>query len=461
MHWKKMNMKNIKRGALLLVLLLARPVMAQSDRLVDGIVAVVGENIVLKSDVDQQYKTQVRQAPEDKKVTKCGVFEELLLEKLLLHQAKIDSVTVSDDEVAMNIDRRIQVFIQQIGSRQKLEQYYGKSILEIKNQMTPLIKDQMVAQRMMQEIQKDIKITPSEVRAYYNEIPEDSLPVINTQIEYAEIVRFPDPTEEAEQEAIDRLKKLRKRIKEGTSFSTMAVLYSEDPGSAKKGGEYKGIKRGQFVKPFEAVAFNLEVGEISQPFKTEYGYHIVQLQMKRGEELDLRHILIKPKISPGQLRKSRDFLDSVRTLISQDTLTFGQAAQRFSDAEESRLNQGKVVNPNTGDTRWETGQLPKNIFYALEELKPGDLSKPVFFRNEEEKEGYRLLKLLQRREAHVANLTADYERIKQSALSAKKQDALKEWVDEKLTNTYLRVNNNYLECDFRQDWIQNSAKYAQ
>lgn len=449
------------RFAVLAVLVMLGASLQAQPKYVDGIVAVLGRNIVLKSDVDQQYESQARQAPEGQAASKCEVFENLLLEKLLLHQAKIDSVTVSEDEVEMNIDRRINVFIQQIGSRQKLEQYYDKSIVEIKEEMTPLIRDQMVAQRMMQEIHSDIEITPSEVRAYYNEIPEDSLPLINAEVEYSEIVRYPEPTEKARQEAIERLEKLKERIEEGSSFNTMAVLYSEDPGSAKKGGEYKGIQRGQFVKEFEAVAFNLEVGEISDPFRTEYGYHIVQLQMKRGQELDLRHILIKPKISPEQLSKAEDFLDSLRTVIQKDTLTFSEAARRYSNAEDSRLNGGKVVNPQTGDLRWETGQLPKNIFYALEDLEQDSISEPVFFRNEEEREGYRLVRLLNRTKAHVANLTSDYQRVKESALEQKKQEALQDWVEDKLNSTYVRVNNENLNCEFQRSWVEKSTRYVE
>lgn len=452
---------SLPRLSILAALIMLVSSLQAQPKYVDGIVAVLGRNIVLKSDVDQQYKSQARQAPEGQSVSKCEVFENLLLEKLLLHQAKIDSVTVSEDEVEMNIDRRINVFIQQIGSRQKLEQYYDKSIVEIKEEMTPLIRDQMVAQRMMQEIHSDIEITPSEVRSYYNDIPEDSLPLINAEVEYSEIVRYPEPTEEARQEAIDRLEKLKERIEEGSSFNTMAVLYSEDPGSAKKGGEYKGIQRGQFVKEFEAVAFNLEVGEISDPFRTEYGYHIVQLQMKRGQELDLRHILIKPKISPEQLSKAEDFLDSLRTVIRKDTITFAQAARRYSKAEDSRLNGGKVVNPQTGDLRWETGQLPKNIFYALEELEQDSISEPVFFRNEEDREGYRLVKLINRTKAHVANLTSDYQRIKEAALNQKKQEALQDWVEDKLNSTYVRVNNENLNCEFQRSWVEKSTRYVE
>lgn len=428
-------------------------------QLIDGVLAVVGKNIVLKSDLNQALEAQKKQNPQ-LQIDQCAVFEELLLEKLLLHQADLDSVEVSEEEVQANIDRRIEVFIQQIGSRQRLEQYYGKSILEIKEEMSELIRNQMTAQRMLQTINGDIEITPAEVRIFYNKIPKDSLPLINAEVKYAEIVKFPAVSEEAKQEAIDQLKNIKERIENGSSFSTMAVLYSDDEGSSKNGGEYKGIKRGQFVKEFEAIAFNLALNEISEPFKTEYGYHIVQLQAKRGQELDLRHVLIKPKISAENLEAAKRNIDSIRNLISAGTLTFEEAAKNFSDDEDSKLNGGLAVNPQTGESLWETGQLDKTIFYALENIEEGTMSPATFFRTRDEKEGYKLIKLIDRTEAHTADLGADYQRIQQVAKAEKQQEALEDWVNEKIADTYVRVNNEYLNCTFQRKWL-NASQYAE
>ena len=425
-------------------------------QLVDGVVAVVGRNIVLKSDVDQQYETMKRQGMENFNSSKCEVFEEILFEKLLLHQAEMDSVIVSDEEVSLSIDRRIDVFVQQIGSRQKLEQYYQKTILEIKEEMEPFIRDQMIAQRMLQEVTVDVEITPTEVRTFYNDIPEDSLPLINTQVEYAQIIHYPKPGEQAIEDAKNRLTDIKQRVLDGSSFSTMAVLYSEDPGSARNGGKYEGIKRGQFVKEFEAVAFNLKEGEVSDPFETEYGFHIVQLLKRRGEELDLRHVLIKPKITPENLDKSQQLLDSIRRLILEGEFTFEEMAAKHSDDEFSRLNGGLILNPNTGDSKWETGQLDKSIFYALEGMEAGEISTPKFFRSPDEKEGYRLMKLVDKTEPHRANMKTDYQQLQQMALQQKKNDQLGIWIDEKLKTTYVRVNNDYLNCTFKNAWIKQS-----
>lgn len=429
--------------------------LAAQPVLVDGVLAVVGKNVVLKSDLNQALEAQQKQNPQAK-LDQCRVFEDLLLEKLLLHQADLDSVVVADEEVQANIDRRIAVFIQQIGSEQRLEQYYGKSVLEIKEEMSDLVRNQLTAQRMMGTINGDVEITPTEVRQFYESIPEDSIPLVNAEIRYSEIVKYPKVSKEAKQEAIDKLKEIKGRIENGSSFSTMAVLYSEDPGSARNGGEYKGIKRGQFVKEFEAVAFNLGLNEISDPFETEYGFHIVQLQMKRGQELDLRHVLIKPKISAENLEKAKESLDSIRQLILADSLSFEEAARAFSDEEATKLNGGQVMNPQTGDARWETGQLEKNIFYALESIEEGTLTEPVFFRTRDEKEGYKLLKLGDRTEAHKANLNQDYQRIMEIAKAMKQNEIMESWVNDKIKDTYVRVNSSYLNCTFDRAWINQS-----
>ncbi len=425
-------------------------------RIVDGVVAVVGKNIVLKSDVDQQYAQLKRQGVAEGESDKCKIFEELLFEKLLLHQAELDSIVVSDEEVSQNSQRRIDMIAQQIGSVQKMEQYYDKSVVEIKEEMEPFIRDQMIAQRMLQKITGDVQITPTEVRNFYRSIPEDSLPLINSEIEYAQIIKYPKPSKESIEEAKNRLLELKQRVEDGSSFSTLAVLYSEDPGSAKNGGKYESIKRGQFVKEFEAVAFNLKEGEISLPFKTEFGYHIVQLLKRRGEELDLRHILIKPKISPENLKTVELYLDSVRQSILNKEVTFGEAAEKASDDEDSRLNEGISINPNSGDSRWDKGELSRDVFVAIEGLEKGKISKASFFRSPDGTEGYRLIKLLEKTEPHRADLKTDYQKIQLMATQEKKNEATQNWIEDKLKTTYVRVNNDYLSCEFNQNWIKQS-----
>ena len=277
---------------------------------VDGIVAEIGDQIILRSDIIFQKQAL---SQEGKELSDCEMLQETILEKLLIHHAAIDSIEVTNEEIDESIDRRIQQLVSQIGSERKMEEYYKKSILMIKEEMRPLMKNQMISQRMQMNVAENVQVSPIEVAEVIEAMPLDSLPLIGTEVELAQIIIEPKVSEKAISETLDRLNTLRDRILNGSSFSSMAILYSEDPGSNRNGGEYKGLKRGQFVKEFEAVAFNLRPGEISKPFKTDYGYHIVQLQVKRGEELDLRHILIKPKVEQSDLDEGKDKLDSLKT----------------------------------------------------------------------------------------------------------------------------------------------------
>jgi len=391
-----------------------------TGELVEGVTAVVGRNIILKSEVEEQYNAYKRQAIPGSEISKCEIFEELLFQKLLVHHAEIDSVIVGDDEVDGQMDQRIQSMVGQMGGDpRKLEEYYNKSILEIKEEMRPLMKDQLTAQRMQYRITEGVEVTPTEVQEFYNRIPKDSLPLINTEVEVAQIVKYPEVSKEAEQDAIDKLKGIKERVETGSSFSSMAIIYSEDPGSNKNGGEYKGIKRGQFVKEFEAVAFNLQKFEVSDPFRTEYGFHIVQLLEKRGEELDLRHILIKPKLEQADLEEARVFLDSIQKAIETYQITWDEAAEKYSEDESTKFNGGVLSNFETGDSKFELSEIDRFIFNAIKDLKSGGIAAPTFYRASDQKEAFRLVKLLKKIEPHKANLNDDYQRIKGLALQKK------------------------------------------
>ncbi len=428
----------------------------------EGIVAVVGDQIILKSEVDGQFDALKRQYQQQGlTITKCEVLEDLLMEKLMLHHAEIDSVSVDAGEVESNIDRRLQALIAQFnGDQGKLEQYYGKSIVEIREEMRPLMRNQMTAQRMQFTITQDVEVTPTEVQEFYNSIPEDSLPLINTEVELAQVVLYPDVDQAAEQAAIDKLLEIKGKIEDGRSFSTMAIFYSEDPGSSKNGGLYEGIKRGQFVKEFEAVAFNLQPGEISDPFRTVYGYHIVQLVEKRGEELDLRHILIRPDISDVNLEQAKDALERIRTSIANGNQSFSDAVFQFSEHDGSKFNNGMLMNPQTGDTKWDVSGLDQSMFYAITDLEEGDISEPVLFLDDEQKEAYRIIRVISRTEPHKANMQDDYGRLQAIALQAKQAESMQEWVQEKITQTYIQVNNQYFNCTFEQDWTNRGDSSA-
>lgn len=425
----------------------------------EGIVAVVGKRVILKSEVDGQYEALKQQYEQQGlTISDCDVLEDLLMEKLLLHHAEIDSVIVDEGEVEGNIDRRLEALTAQFGGDiSKLERYYDKSIAEIREQMRPLMRNQLTAQRMQFSITQNLEVTPTEVQLFYNSIPKDSLPLINSEVELAQIVIYPEVDEVAEQEVINRLNELKTKIEEGRSFSTMAILYSEDPGSNKNGGQYSGIKRGQFVKEFEAVAFNLQPGEISDPFRTVYGWHIVQLLEKRGEELDLRHILIKPKISEENLMEAKRALDSVRLQITRGDITFEEAVELYSEDDGTRYNRGTMMNPQTGDTKWDISNLDRSIFYAIQGLGVDQISEPSPWIDDEQKDAYRIIQVLSKTEPHRANMRQDYGRLQAIALRKKEADKMEEWVREKTEQTYVRINNDYYNCTLSRDWENDGA----
>ncbi len=418
-------------------LALAQPVLA------DGVVAVVGNEIILQSDVSIMKETLKREGQDR---SECEVLNELILEKLLVHHAAIDSVVVDDAEIDDNISRRLEQLIAQIGSERRLTEYYKKSVVEIKEEMRPLMRNQLTAQRMQSTITENVKVTPVEVENVIKAMPLDSLPLIGTEVELAQIIINPKVSAKSEQEAIERLDQLRTRILNGSSFATMAILYSEDPGSNRNGGEYKGIKRGQFVTEFDAVSYNLEVGEISKPFKTEFGYHIVQLQAKRGEELDLRHILVKPKLEQKDLDIAQGRLDSIRTAIKAGTLSFEAAAERFSEDEETKLNGGIMLNPNTMDVTFNLDQLDRGIFYAIQNLEVNELSEASLVRDPQGKEYFRLIHLRNKIDPHRANLKQDLALLKQYVENQRRQQTMDAWVARKKAETALKVNGSYVDC---------------
>ena len=425
----------LKKAIYLSLSVLCFSVLAQGQpKTVDGVVAVVGGDIILKSDIDEQYDVFNRQ-----------------------NFGEIDSVTVGEDEVESNMDRRIEQLIQQMGDQKKLEEFYGKSVVEIKEEMRILIREQLTAQRMQMTVVEGIEVTPSEVREFYERLPEDSIPLINAEVELRQIVKYPEISKEAQQEVIDKLIGLKDRIENGTSFSSMAILYSEDPGSNKKGGEYKAIQRGVFVKEFEAIAFNLKKGQISDPFKTEFGYHIVQLLEKRGEELDLRHILIKPKLTQENLQEAKAYLDSVVIGISSGEMTFEEAAMKYSEDEQTKFNGGQMSNFESGNNKFEVSQLDRGLFAVINVMSEDEISAPNFYQSQDQREAFRIVRVDAKYAPHKANLDLDFTRIKGFALQEKQGRLVQEWKDEKLLETFVKVNSGYYPCDDQlKGWNSNN-----
>ena len=432
-------MKEYKAVLLLTILLsalLGSAVVQAQSNVVDKVVAIVGSGIVTKSQLESQYLQYASRGEkaEPEKV-KCKLLEQLMFQKLLLAQAQKDSIVVSDAQVEQELERRIKYFISQFGSEQKFVDYYSKSIEDFKSEMRDDIKELLLAQKMQAKITEEITVSPSEVRAYYNSLPKDSLPFINEEVEIGQIVKKPPVTLEAKRIAREKLQGYREQIVNGKDFAAFAALYSEDPGSASKGGEYDSLKRGVFVPEFEAVAFQLKPNEISQVFETNFGFHIIQLLARRGEEVDLRHILITPKFSFDDLQRAKSILDSLYRVIKHDSLDFREAASRFSDDEEGRMSGGLVVNPMTGATKFEKadlGQFDPTLAFTIDRLKVKEVTEPTITTTKDGKQAYRILYLKSRSEPHKANLKDDYQRIQAAALNEKQQRLIKTWIKKRL-----------------------------
>jgi peptidyl-prolyl cis-trans isomerase SurA len=441
----------------LLTTVLTIPAKSQEtkDSIVDGVVAVVGANEILRSDIENQYmqfRSQGNIQGSAEKV-KCQILEGLLFQKLLYHQSQIDSVKVTDAQVNEQMDHRMRMFISQIGSPEKLEEYYQKSISEIKEEMRDIIKEQMMVQESQEKITKDVKITPSEVKAFLKKLPKDSIPEISSEIEVGMIMKSPTIGEAEKQACIDRLKSFKDRIKKGDDFSTLAVLYSEDPGSAKKGGELGMFKRGDMHLEFEAAAFKLKPGEISDIVETEDGFHLIQMIERKGEYINVRHILLQPKVSMASMIRSKNILDSVATLIEQKKLTFAEAVIRFSD-DPSRNNGGLMVNSVTGTSKFQANEVDPKIFFVIDKLKVGDISSPVLYKTDRGKEEYRIYYLKTRTTPHKANIQDDYAKIHEMALDQKKMDVMNNWIKERIGKTYISIDEEYQRCPFQRNWTK-------
>ncbi|NOX86386.1 MAG: peptidylprolyl isomerase [Chlorobi bacterium] len=428
-------------------------------QVIDEVVAVVGRNIILKSDIENQYLTyrsQGRISGSSEEIH-CAILEDLLYQKLMVVQAEYDSIEVTPDQVNNELDRRISSFINQFGSQEKLEKFYGKTLNEIKSELNDIIREQLLAQQVQNGIVSSVTITPSEIRSFFNSMPKDSIPLIKTHYTIAEIVKKPPISVEEKLRVKEKLLELRKRILKGESFATMAILYSEDPGSAKRGGELGFYGRGQLYPEFEAVAFKLKEGEISSVVETEAGYHIIQLIERKGDYVNVRHILLVPKVSPADLMKARNELDSIANLIRADSMTFDEAVAKFSDSEDKN-NGGLLINPYTGGTTWEAEQLDPQVSFTIEKMKVGEISNAVPMKTEDQKDAYRLLMLKEKTEPHRASLKTDYSYMEKLALQKKQAEAVDEWINRKMKEIYVQIKKEYQNCPFRHDWLKNLKK---
>ena len=423
----------------------------------DGIAAVIGDYVILESDIDKTLIDLQNQGASTEDVTRCGLLGKLMEDRLYAHQAVQDSLLVSDDMVNAQSDRQIQQLTQQIGSVEKMLSYYKKSDMEsFREELFEINKLRMLSEKMQGKIVEEIEVTPEEVRQFFYKIPEDERPVFGAELEIAQIVKQPEAPEEEKQKVINQLKEIRQDVLENdASFNVKAILYSQDPGSKSKGGFYSMTKETPFVKEFKDVAFSLREGEISEPFETIFGYHIIYIEKIRGQELDLRHILMFPVIPKSALDKAVKELDSIRQQVLDGKYTFAEAALNFSDEKETKFDGGLLRNPINFDSRFELTKMDPTLYNQVRNLKDGEISRPI--REDDPRGGppkFKIMKISNRYDEHEADFAKDYMKIQELALREKQFKAIKEWMDEHIEDTYIHVDPDNRDCDFANNWVK-------
>lgn len=449
-----MPLKKLTPILLLLLVACTAPVAAQTEPVIDKVVAVVGKNIVKLSEIENSYASvRIRQGYDNAFENRCNILESILISKLLIHKGEIDSTEVTDEEIESNVKYYLANYEQQYGSREAIRQATGYTYDELKDLLSKMLRDRILAERVQSELTANVKITPYEVAEYFNRIPADSVPTIEETFEIAEIVRKPDINEEERERVRLELNKMRERILNGDQFSMLATLYSEDPGSASKGGELGFFPRGRMVAEFEAAAFALKPGEVSPVIETQFGFHIIQLIERRGNTVNCRHILMTPKVSPEDLLRNRILLDSVAREIRLGHITFADAAMQYSD-NANKIQGGKVTHPSMGGYKFtasELRQLYPGISFA--QMNAGDISNATAMKTDENKDAYRIVTVVRRNPEHRANLTDDYDRIYYAAHEYAKQNKIYEWASKIIKTTYIHIDEEFRSCNFRLNWI--------
>lgn len=422
---------------------------------VDGVVAVVGDFVVLDSDIDLMYKELQAQNIPVKDVSRCELLGKLMEDKLYAHQAIQDSIVISDAEVNETMDQQIDYFVQNLGSTEKMVAYFKKKNLEsFKTELAEMIKNQKLTGQMQKKIISEVEITPEEVRQFFSQFKKDELPVFGAEMEVAQIVIKPEITAAEKQAVIDKLRDIKKEVQEGASFYSKAVLYSEDPGSGSSGGYIKMNRKSPLVKEFKDAAFSTDEGQISEPFETEYGYHIIYVEKIRGQELDVRHILIRPKVSNESLKKAKEKIENIRRKIMAGEITFADAARSESDQKETRNSGGLLMNPQTLETRFELTKMDPSIYNDISELKESEITFPILVDDPRAGKSYKIMTVTNRYDEHVADYAKDYTKIKDLALKEKQRKAIAKWSDEKIKETYIKVNGEYRTCNFANHWVK-------
>ena len=423
----------------------------------DGVASVVGDYVILDSDIDKTFSEMESQGISTKNVTRCELLGKLMEDKLYAHHAIQDSLEVSDTEIYSYVDQSIEYFTEQLGSLDKVLEFYNKKDeLSFRDELYELNKIQKLSQLMQSKIVDDVEVTPEEVKLFYESIPFADLPVFGTELEISQIVIEPNVSDEEKNRVIDLLNSFKNDVEEkGLSFASKAILYSQDPGSRANGGKYTlHRKRPRMVKEFRDVAFSLEEGEISSPFMTEFGWHILTVEKIRGQQVDIRHILITPNVDKSKLGESKKLLDTIRKRIVDKEIEFKDAAFNFSFEKETRNNGGKLINPITGDTRFELTKMDPKLYSQVKNLNEGEISLPLLETDRSGLKKYKIIMVSKRFEEHVANFSKDFPKIKELALKDKQLKTVKKWLKSKIEETFVNVNKSFRSCSFTNNWTK-------
>ncbi len=427
-------------------------------RKVDGVAAVIGDFVVLDSDVDKEFIQLQARGVSTENISRCELFGKLLEDKLYAHHAIQDSIPINELELRSNIEQQISAFLEtKGGTMEELLKFYNKdSEQSLRDEMFQLNKNAKLASDMQRKIVSEVEVTPEEVREYFNSIPEEERPTFGTELKVAQIVVIPEITEEENQRVINRLKEFKADVIEnGASFTTKAVFYSDDVPSRKDGGKYVlNKKRPRMVKEFRDVAFSLQEGEISEPFKTDFGYHIIYLEKIRGQEYDVRHILLRPKITEEAKQAAYDEITKVRERIVAGDLTFADAAKEFSDEKETKQDGGQLINPYTQDYSFELTKMDPELYGQIQELEDNEVSLIITDQDRINDVKYKILTVTDRTDEHEANFAKDYLKIKNLALQDKQIKAIAKWQEEKINDTYIKVNGENRDCEFSSNWLK-------
>ena len=459
MQRKIISFSLLSKAAFTLILLFHSITLSSQQKIkIDGLAAVVGDFIILDSDIDKTLIDLQSQGVATDNLDKCSLLGKLMEDKLYAHHAEQDSLEIDNQQIFNYVDQTIEYFVSQLGDIDKVLEFYKKEDEQtFRQELFEINKVNQLSQKMQSKIVDEIEITPEEVKQFFNNIPRYDLPIFGAELEISQIVVKPEVSEAEKKKVIDRLESIRDDVViNGSSFATKAILYSQDPGSRSTGGKYTlNRNRPQMVKEFRDVAYRLKENEVSEPFETEFGWHIVKVDRIRGQEVDVRHILLTPEISPDAMAEAKKKVDLIRKRVVDGELTFQEAAKSFSDEKSTKNNGGVLINPTTGDTRFELTKIDPVLYNQIQRLGDNEISSPLLEQDRQGNQSYKLIMVSDRFDEHVADYSKDYIKIKELALKEKQLTAIQKWMNEKIIDTYISVNDQNKQCNFANKWLKN------